>query len=126
MKYLLTITFLITFLAASDSFAEMGHGMMRETEGGTIHEHMMNHEEITGNMPEMMNELSGLMGDMSKMMKDIPKDRINNMSSIMKDMCFEMGRMAEIMDKGISVDKELKAMHDRIMDIRNRITGIKE
>jgi len=65
MKHLLTIIFLITFLTASDSTAQMGHGMMREMPEGMMHEHMMgdegmmSHEQMMDNMTAMMNELPG-------------------------------------------------------------------
>ena len=115
MKRILIVTIMVSVLAASNSFAQMGHGMMREMPEGMMHEHMM------GNMTDMINELSGLMGKMSEMMKDMPKENMNSIAEIMKDMSFEMSRMSEMMDRGAVTDEEIKAVHSRIIELQKRM-----
>jgi len=132
MKRLLIATFLISALAASDSFAQMGHGMMREIPEGMMHEHMMvdegmmSREQMMNNMTDMMNELSGLMGNMSEIMKYKPKEDMLRISVIMRDMSFEIRRMSDIIDKETVTDKELNIMKDDIMQMKKRMSEIKQ
>ncbi|RJQ48341.1 MAG: hypothetical protein C4538_04010 [Nitrospiraceae bacterium] len=130
MKQTIVLSILMLCLSSTYSFAQMGHGMMREMPGGTMHEHMMghegmmNHEQMKGNMADMMNQLSGMMGRMSEMMKDMPKEKMHQMSSLMRDMCLEMNRMSEMMGKGAATDEEIKAAHHSINELKKRLSEI--
>lgn len=130
-KIFITATLFLTFNAAA-AFAQMGHGMMRELPAGTMHEHMMghagmmSHEQMRGNMRDMMNRMSGLMENMSGMMKDLPADKMKRISGMMIDMCTEMNRMSEMMDKGMTTDDEMKAMHDRMMEMQKQMSDLEK
>jgi len=130
-RFFITMALLLIF-APAYGFAQMGHGMMRETPGGMMHEHMMGHEgmmgyeNMMGNMTDMINELSGLMSKMSEMMKDMPRENMHQISSTMRDTCSEMSRMSEMMDKGAATDEEIKAVHHRIKDLQKRMSEMEK
>lgn len=126
MKKIFCITIFILALSAPYSFAQMGHGMMREMPGGMMHEHMMGHEEMMENMTDMLNQLSEIMRDISEMMKGMPKDKMKQISSIMKDMYTEIEMMAEMMDKDSATYEEIKSMHDRTVEMKKRMSEIKQ
>jgi predicted nucleic acid-binding Zn-ribbon protein len=86
------------------------------------HAGMMGHEQMVSNMTEMMNRLSGMMIDMSEMMKDMPKDKMHQVSSMMRDMCSEINRVSELMDAGTATDEEIKAVQNRIMELKKRMS----
>lgn len=131
MKHLLIIAFLLSVLTDSESIAQMGHGMMRGMPGGTMNEHMrghedmMNHEQMIGSMTDIMRELADIMSDMSKMMQNMPKYVIHQMPSLIRDICSEMNRLSEMMDRGTVSDEEIKSVHDRILDVKRRLIGIR-
>ncbi len=131
MKRMLIISILILGLVATYSFAQMGHGMMRDEAGEMGRSHMMEHGNmmgdmmgITQDMSAMMRDMSEMMGDMSKMSKDMSRDRMHKMSNMMREMCAEMNRMSDIMDKGMATEQEMRTMHNRMMEIQKQIKGI--
>ena len=130
MKRIFLITILIMGLIVAHSFAQMGGGMMGGQKGrmgggmmggqqGQMMEHksMMSHGEMMSNMMDMTNQMSG-------MMKDMPKEHMRKMSAMMRDMSKEMVEMSKIMEGGMASEKEMKKMHDRMIEMRNRISDM--
>ncbi len=131
MKRIFVITILIIGLAAAYSFAQMGHGMMRGTEEEMGQGHMMEQGHMMGSMmgvtqdmSVMMRRMSGMMGGISNMSREMSGDRMHNMSNMMRDMCREMSRMADFMDKGAATDEEMKAMRNRMMEMQKQMPDL--
>jgi hypothetical protein len=149
MKRIFFAIILVTGLVATYSFAQMSGGMMGTDKGGHgsmmegQHQHgdmgqgmmekdehmmdykgMMSHENMTGNMMEMMHQMSDMMHDMGGKMVDMPKDKMHNMSGMMRDMCTEMNRMSGMMDSGMANEKDMNAMHERMNEMQKKMSGM--
>jgi len=64
------------------------------------------------------------MGNISETMKG--KEDMLNISGVMRDMSFEMRRMSEMMGKGTATDNEINTMRDSIMEMKKRMSEIKQ
>ncbi|MBI5741775.1 MAG: hypothetical protein HZA16_13790 [Nitrospirae bacterium] len=132
MRRIFFITVLVLGMAAY-GFAQTGGGMTGEQkqEGKmeqkgemTGHAETMSHEDMIANMTEIMNQMWGMMGEMSEMIKDMPKDRMHKMSSIIKDMCSEMNRLSGLMDSGKATEKDMDAMQERMNEMQERMSDM--
>lgn len=142
MKRIFIIISIILCLPATYSFAQMGHGMMRDSQmmgqgpmmdqkDMTGERHMLEHgrmmDNMTGltqDMSAVMNRMSEVMGNVSGTGRDLSRDNMHRLSNMMRDISSEMNRMSWIMDKGIVTDEEMKAMHDRMTEIQKQIREI--
>jgi len=140
MKGLFVVIISITALIATYGFAQMGSGM----KGGEKHEDMMegqhqhgdmsqnmmehkgmmSHEDMMGNMTEVMDQMSIIMGDMSEMMENLPKENTPKVTRMMKDVCAEMNRMTGMMDSGMATEKDMDAMHERVNELQKRMSDM--
>jgi len=131
MKRIFTAMILILGLFSAYTYAQMGHGMMRDTDKGMEHGEMMGKGHMMGKMMKgmmgMTHKMSEIMNNMAEMMsKDMTEERMHKMSGIMKDMCAEMAKMSEMMDKGMATEEEMKAMHDRMSKIHKKMMEMRE
>ncbi len=128
MSKILIIPLFILCFTASNGFAQMGHGMMREYGGGEgmmdhmmMHEGMMSHEQTADSIADIMRQLSELMRDLSGKIEDYPPEKLHDLRDIMKDMSDEMNYISRIVEKGTSTQEEVKTVHERIARIRQKI-----
>lgn len=138
MKHVFLILILISGLVATYSFAQMGHGMMRDKTGEMGHSqmmddkgHMMEHSKMmddmmgmTHEMSEIMHDMAEMMGEMSEMSRDMSREKMHKMSNIMRDMCAEMNKMPDMMDKGMATEEEMRMMHNRMMEMQKQMREI--
>jgi hypothetical protein len=146
MRILLTIIIITGFIPAY-TFAQMGHGMMRE--GHTMGQgHMTDQGHMTeqegrpgkegttfpdpavdrgtmGDMMIMIQDIAVMMRQMSTVMSSLPdmdsvrsRDRSYGMSILMKDMADEMNMISTIIGRGTATEEEMKAAHNRIMELQ--------
>lgn len=138
MKRIFIIISLILCLPATYSFAQMGHGIMRDSQmmeqkDMTGERHMLEHgrmmDNMTGltqDMSAVMNQMSEVMGNVSRTGRDLSKDNMHRLSNMMRDMSSEMNRMSLIMGKGKVTDEEMKAIRNRMMEIQKQISDMKK
>lgn len=138
MKRIFIIISLILCLPATYSFAQMGHGIMRDSQmmeqkDMTGEKHMLEHgrmmDNMTGltqDMSAVMNQVSEVMGNVSRTGRDLSKDNMHRLSNMMRDMSSEMNRMSWIMGKGKVTDEEMKAIRNRMMEIQKQISDMKK
>ncbi|MBI4838294.1 MAG: hypothetical protein HY806_03975 [Nitrospirae bacterium] len=139
MKKTMLIAALVFALAITYSYAQMAHDMKSEGSEEMKHsdmmckEGMMGHGKMMDCMSEMMQDMSGMMKKMSGLMKKMPdaqkdktSDRMHRMSGMMQDMCAEMNKMSEMMDSGTAKDEDMKMMHERMMEMKKRMSGKQE
>ena len=138
MKRIFIIISLILCLPATYSFAQMGHGIMRDSQmmeqkDMTGEKHMLEHgrmmDNMTGltqDMSAVMNQVSEVMGNVSGTGRDLSKDNMHRLSNMMRDMSSEMNRMSWIMGKGKVTDEEMKAIRNRMMEIQKQISDMKK
>ncbi len=141
MKGTLILTIFIIVLTAAPGFAQMGHGMMRDSqmmgqEGmhgqqGMGSGRMMGHQQMMGNIKGMTRDMSNIMGRVSETMGnladtgvDASRENMSRMSDLMRDMAAEMNRMSWIMDKGISTEEEIRDIQNRMMKIDRRMNEL--
>lgn len=142
MKRIFIIISIILCLPATYSFAQMGHGMMRDSQmmgqGPMMDQKDMTGERymleygrmmdnmtgLTQDMSAVMNRMSEVMGNVSGTGRDLSRDNMHRLSNMMRDISSEMNRMSWIMDKGTVTDEEMKAMHDRMTEIQKQIREI--
>ncbi len=131
-KNILTIIILVTAFTVTYGFAQMGGmggGMMggqgHEPDKGQPMEHkgMMEHGQMMNDMVDMMHQMSGMMHDMGENMGDMPKEKMLNMSIMMKEMSSHMGKMSVIMEKGMATEKDMKMLHDEMMRMEKEMPG---
>jgi hypothetical protein len=123
MKLLMIPLFMLCFMA-SNGFAQMGHGMMREYGGGEgmmEHEGMMSRERTADSMTDITRQLSELMLDLSGKIEGSLPEKLHGLREIMKDMSDEMNSISKIIEKGTATDDEVKAMRERIARIKQDI-----
>lgn len=124
------ISFMVFLLCSSFAFAQMGGGMKEGQKSGMHHDQkmeqggMMEHGQMMGDMMSMSNQMSEMMGKISGMMKDMPKDNMKMMSSVMKDLSHQMMKMSTAMDAGKVSAKEMKRMRDKMMEIQKRMSAM--
>jgi hypothetical protein len=75
-----------------------------------------------GDMMGMSNQMSEMMSKVSTMMKDMPQGNMNMMSGVMKDMSHQMMDMSTAMGSGKVSAKEMKKMHDGMMEIQKHLS----
>ncbi len=135
MNRILIITILVSCLNASDSIAQMGHGMMRHMESETEHRHMMEHSRMMDRMQETILDMSGIMrrmsemaGNISNVSRDMSGDKMHEMAAIMRDLCIDINKMAEMMDRGMVTEGEMDDMYDRMTEMQKKMSemGIKK
>ncbi|MBI5196030.1 MAG: hypothetical protein HZA10_06880 [Nitrospirae bacterium] len=139
MKKAMLIAVLVLAIAVTYSYAQMAHDMKSEGAEEMKHsdmvcrEGMLGHGKIMDCMSDMMQDMSGMMKKMSGMMKKMPDaekdktmDRMHKMSGMMKDMCAEMNKMSEMMDSGMAKEEDMKMMHERMMEMKKRMSGKQE
>jgi polyhydroxyalkanoate synthesis regulator phasin len=128
MRKLLIIPLFMLCFMASNSFAQMGHGMMREYGGGQgmmdhmmMHEGMMSREQTADSVTDIIRQLSELMHDLSGKIEVSPPEKLHDLRDIMKDMSDEMEAVSRIVEKGTATDEEVKEMRERIAKTRENI-----
>ncbi len=120
--------FVAFLLCSSFAFAQMGGGMKEGQKSGMGHgkmmeqNGMMEHGQMMGDMMDMSNQMSQMMGKISGMMKDMPNGNMNMMSGVMKDLSHQMMDMSTAMGSGKVSAKEMKKMHDGIMEIQKNLS----
>ncbi len=132
MNRILIITILVSCLNASDSIAQMGHGMMRYMENELEHRHMMEHSKMMDRMQGTILDMSGIMRRMSEMMSsmsnmsaDMSRDERHKMAVIMRDLCTEINNMSEMMDKGMVTEGERDEMYDRMTELQKKMSEMR-
>jgi hypothetical protein len=80
MRRALVISGLILVLVINYSYAQMGHGMMRQTEKEMEHEHMMEQKEMMGkgHMMEHEKMMDDMMGNIHNMYEEIWEEKNRN------------------------------------------------
>lgn len=139
---LLTIAMVFTSV---QSFAQMGHGMMRDghmmgqeghmmddREGRRQNEQMMQHRHMMNSMMGMtqdvaimMRQMSVIMGNVSDPDSTVSKERMNRMSGLMKEMAASMNRISDMMAKGTASEEQVRIMQRRINDMREQMWQLK-
>ena len=117
----LFITSLILAVFASYSYAGMGEmgGMP-----GNMGPGMMNHNQMTSGMMGMMHQMQGMMGTMEGQMNNMPPEKMPSMSQHMMDMSHHMTDMSKMMKKGSVSQKEMDAMHNRMMKLQKDMSNM--
>jgi len=118
----------ILCLTASNGFAQMGHGMMREYGGGQgmmdhmmMHEGMMSREQTADSLADITRQMSELMRDLSGKIEAFPHGKLNELRYIMKDMSDEMETVSRLVERGTVTDEEVKEIRERIAKTREEI-----
>ncbi len=131
MKKILAIgCAMVLALFVTYSFAEMDSDMMEGQKSGMEHGQMMQHKgmmehgQMMGDMMGMTSKMSDMMGKMSGMMKDIPADKMKQMSGLMKEMSGQMMEMSKVMHRGKASEKEMKKLHDGMTKMEKRFSGM--
>ena len=138
MKKLFMLSAIFTLLLTAEyGFAQMGGGMMggqgsqKEGMGGGMqhdHKKMMDHkgmmsgDKMMGSMMDMSSEMSDMMSQMSDMMDGMTMADMQHMSGLMSDMGRQMTDMSMMMKKGIATDREMEAMHQKMMEMQKRMS----
>ena len=123
MKKTITgIGLLVLLLSGSFVLAQMGGGMMEGQNKRMQQEQMMEHGQMMSGMMGMSNQMSEMMSKVSTMMKDMPQGNMNMMSGVMKDMSHQMMDMSTAMGSGKVSAKEMKKMHDGMMEIQKHLS----
>jgi predicted house-cleaning noncanonical NTP pyrophosphatase (MazG superfamily) len=128
MKHVLLMAVLISALAVSYSFAQMGHGMMREHGSGEgmmehmmMHQGMMSREQTAESISDLMRQLSELMRDLSGKIEKSQTEKPYDPENIMKDLSDELDVISRIVEKGTATDEEVKDIRERIAKTRGKI-----
>jgi polyhydroxyalkanoate synthesis regulator phasin len=128
MRKLIIIPLFILYFMATNGFAQMGHGMMREYGGGQgmmehmmMHEGMMSREQTADSVADMTRQLSELMRDLSGKIESSQVEKLHGLGDIMKDMSDEMDTISRIVEKSAATDEEVKEIRERIAKTREKI-----
>lgn len=127
-KLMIGISLIALFLGSSFVFAQMSGGRMEGQKGDTQRDQMMERGgmmergQMTSDMIGMSNQISETMGRMSGLMKHMRPGNINMMSDVMKDMSHQMMEMSEVIGSGRVSVKDMKQMHQRMMEIQKRMS----
>jgi methyl-accepting chemotaxis protein len=135
MRHILITTVLILYLAVSNSFAQMGHGMMRgghmmgeEHMRGMMEEgQMMDHEEMMSTMTEMTGQITEMMQGVTRMMNQsspADKERMHKLANMIRDLASEMNRISFMMERGDATEEEMKDLQMRIREIKRSMQGL--
>ena len=128
MKKLL-ITGLILAAFASYSYAGMGEmggmpGNMAPATTGNQQDQMLNSNQMMPGMMGMMHQMQGMMGTMEGQMNNMPPDKMPSMAQHMMDMSHHMTDMSKMMKKGTVSQKEMDAMHNRMMKLQKDMSNM--
>ena len=104
------------------AFASYGYAGMGEM-GGMPGPGMMNHNQMTSGMMGMMHQMQGMMGTMEGQMDNMPQNKMPRMSKLMRDMSQHMVDMSKLMKKGAVSQKEMDAMHNRMMKLQKDMSN---
>ena len=127
-KLMIGISLIALLLGNSFVFAQMSGGRMEGQKGDTQRDQMMERGgmmergQMTSDMIGMSNQISETMGRMSGLMKHMRPGNINMMSDVMKDMSHQMMEMSEVIGSGRVSVKDMKQMHQRMMEIQKRMS----
>jgi hypothetical protein len=127
-KLMIGISLIALLLGSSFVFAQMSGGRMEGQKGDTQRDQMMERGgmmergQMTSDMIGMSNQISETMGRMSGLMKHMRPGNINMMSDVMKDMSHQMMEMSEVIGSGRVSVKDMKQMHQRMMEIQKRMS----
>ena len=127
-KLMIGIGLIALLLGSSFVFAQMSGGRMEGQKGDTQRDQMMERGgmmergQMTSDMIGMSNQISETMGRMSGLMKHMRPGNINMMSDVMKDMSHQMMEMSEVIGSGRVSVKDMKQMHQRMMEIQKRMS----
>ena len=127
-KLMIGISLIALLLCSSFVFAQMSGGRMEGQKGDTQRDQMMERGgmmergQMTSDMIGMSNQISETMGRMSGLMKHMRPGNINMMSDVMKDMSHQMMEMSEVIGSGRVSVKDMKQMHQRMMEIQKRMS----
>ena len=130
MRQVMVMVILLFGLTTSYSLAQMGHGMMRDSQmmgehGMTGSGQMMEHGKMMGNIKGMTQDISDLMRKMSELMgRDISRERAHAMSNVVRDMAAEMNRISFMMDSGAATEEEMRDVENRMMEIKKYMSNI--
>ncbi|MDO8282523.1 MAG: hypothetical protein Q7U10_07865 [Thermodesulfovibrionia bacterium] len=111
----------------------MEKGKMSEEGDITTHqEMMMGHGEMMNNMKDMVYDMSNMMNDISRMTgrlsaaeREVSKDRISDLTRMMKQISYEMNNMSDTMESGMITDSEMTMMKSRVMEMQENISVLK-
>jgi hypothetical protein len=130
MRQTIVISILILGLMTSYSLAQMGHGMMRDSnmmekhgmkESGQMIEHgqmMENLKGITRDMSTMMGQLSGIIN------QEMSRERRYEISEMMRDVAAEMNRISFMLERGNVTEEEMKDLENRMIEIQKRMSDM--
>ena len=127
MRTIVLTTILIVGLMTSYSLAQMGHGMMRDSQMMQGQDmmatgQMVEHGKMMGAIKGMTLDVSTMIGELSVMMnQDMSSERMHNTSELMRDVAAEMNRMSFMMDRGASTGEEMKDLQKRISGIQTQM-----
>lgn len=131
MKQMFVLSLMILCLSAVDTFAQMGHGMMREYGSGQgmmdhmmMNEGMMSREKTAESMADITRQMSELMRDLSGKIEGLPSEKLNDLRNIMKEMSDEMETVSRLVERGAATDEEVKDIRERIAKTREEIFGM--
>ena len=131
MKQMFVLSLMILCLSAVDTFAQMGHGMMREYGSGQgmmdhmmMNEGMMSREKTAESMADITRQMSELMRDLSGKIEGLPSEKLDDLRNIMKEMSDEMETVSRLVEKGTATDEEVKDIRERIAKTREEIFGM--
>ena len=132
MRQVTVMAILFFCLTTSYSLAQMGHGMMRDSQ-------MMQGQDMksTGQMVEhgqMMDVIKGMTLDMSTMMGklsgmmdgEMSREKMHKTSELIRDVAAEMNRMSFMIDKGSVTLEEMKDLQNRVIEIQKQMLQIKK
>ena len=131
MKQMFVLSLMILCLSAADTFAQMGHGMMREYGSGQgmmdhmmMNEGMMSREQTAERMADITRQMSELMRDLSGKIEGLPSEKLDDLRNIMKEMSDEMETVSRLVEKGTATDEEVKDIREKIAKTREEIFGM--
>ena len=58
------------------------------------------------------------------MMKDMPRDKMEMMSEMIKEMSQHMMDMSKCLEKGMVSEKDMKSMQDKMMQMKKKMSEI--
>jgi hypothetical protein len=91
------------------------------------HSEMMDSlKDLTYDMSNMMNYFSRIIGNMSGSEREKSKKKLQDVANMMRQICSEMGNMANIMESGMITDAEMTMMRSRVMEMQESVSELRK
>jgi len=113
-------------------FVSIAHAQMSGQTGTKIEQKekteqtgMMEKGRMTDTMIKMMDQLSEMLGYTTILIsKDMPTDKMKQMSALMKDMSGALMEMSRVMGNGKATEKEMKMIQDDMTKMQKKMSDL--